>query len=489
MRITTHSLVFRTVARQRQANTERLTLKQRRFLMVFTLLLFIVFSPSKALGQVTALLLIGALLAYVQVSLANHLIKLVALVVSLSGGIGFYALISADFSLLNYLLFCVTISSTFLLLWNFSSIISPHLLSAIVRRTGYVIVFESLYGVIQACVGAIRNGSFDVGNGDLVRGTINPSFQHIPSASNPIYAVLLSTLLFFIFGASRNRLNRSLVPVYLLGIVAWLLASVMHTIIFFMVAVALSLGLLLPVEQLLRPRSKRLRKARRWILVIGGVLLIAVLVILPRNVANIPTFFQETLDVGPNSHSEKARATYATFVQLPKTSPLQPVLGLGPGHYSSRASLIISGEYLDSSLSSIIPVYQTSATNRYIISLWRNFLKTRPNGGSTYFPFYSWLSLYGELGWGGVAAVVLLIVYYAVRLRAMASREFPRLHFALIVLMIYIALLGFQDNYWEITQAVCPSFLLFKLGYDYLRVEKTQRRKLLMSYPEGKFTQ
>ena len=46
------------------------------------------------------------------------------------------------------------------------------------------------------------------------------------------------------------------------------------------------------------------------------------------------------------------------------------------------------------------------------------------------------------------------------------------MHYGLLVLLIYIALLGFQDNYWEWSQAIFPAVLILRLGWLYLLNER-----------------
>jgi hypothetical protein len=46
-----------------------------------------------------------------------------------------------------------------------------------------------------------------------------------------------------------------------------------------------------------------------------------------------------------------------------------------------------------------------------------------------------------------------------------------------LILLFYLFFLGFQDNYWEYTQAIFPAFLVLKLGYCHLSL---QNKKLSM---------
>ncbi len=448
-----------------------ITRHQKRFLIIYVLALLSVFSPSKAIGQLSVLFFLFGFVFVAQVSIVNHLIKFSALVLLLSGMGIFYAIVAPDFFVVSYLVFLVTASSFALLLCNFTSIATPQLISYVAIVSIVMLGFQSCYGIIQAVVAAMQSGTFDISNGDFVRGTIDPSFQPVSSASNPIFAILISSLLIFTAGTERSRPPLWRVVIYGLILLVWLLASVMHTIFFFVIAAVLAL--VVSVRFVKRNRNHRRNSGLFWGF-LGSIIFVVgmVPIVLPRNFVDIPIYITLTVNIGAHAHSEKARATYNTVVLLPDTVPFQPIIGLGPGHYSSRASLIMSGEYIQQSSLSFLPDYRTQASERFILPLWRSFLVSRPGGGSTYHPFYSWLSLYGEFGLLGMVIIGIVVGWLVLRLRYLVSQEFPFLHLAMLVLLFYLGLLGFQDNYWEFTQAVFPAFLLFKLSYDYLRVER-----------------
>lgn len=443
-----------------------LSKRERRFVHVFVLTLAICFSPWKALAFVAPFVFITGLIFYARISPINHLLKYAMALFSFAGVSSCYFLIMPDVNLFNALLFLVTSGSFLVLLYDLRSVATVALLRRLSIVALVFILVESLLGMVQGVVGALRRGSFDIGSGDIVRGTIDPLATAPPAASNAMFAVLLSTLLILLFASSPARLSPVRIAALAIGLVAWVLASVMHTLFFFAVAAALSLALVqrlaLPVRWLRRRSSGFSTLA---VLLICGGLFAALL--LPNNLQLTPYLFRLTFEFGPNSPSEKTRATYNTLFRLPQDAPLQPLIGLGPGQYSSRASLIRSGEYLMGGRLPL-PNHVHPLTDRYILSEWRFFLNTRPNGGSTFFPFYSWLSIYGEFGWFGVAAVVGLIVTALHTFRRARSVEFPRLHLAMTILLLYVALLGFQDNYWEIAQAILPAFLILRFGYSYL---------------------
>lgn len=450
---------------------------ERRFLILYIVALLMVFSPSKALGQLSALLFIAGLIVFVRIRTLRHMFVFWLFgLVYIGLGIA-YLLFMPGFLIVNYALVLVTTSALLILLCDFSTVATPWLLRKVGLCSLGMISFQAMYGFIQAAVAFTQTGSLDLANGDFVRGTIEPGFDFIPSASNPIYAILLSVLLLMSFALTSGRPSPINFILYMLVAIAWVLASVMHTILFFLAAVVATVIIwkLIPGPRSVLKTSQLLQGLSFATI----LLLVAVLVplLLPQNFSTIPVYLERTLDISPLAASEKARATFYTLYVLPEDRPIQPWIGLGPGQYSSRASLMLSGEYLRDNPLRFLGRHVSPETDRYILELWRQFLAFRPNGGSTYFPFYSWLSVYGELGMIGISLTLSAIGTFVLTFRRRVSAVFPRLPFALTVLILYLALLGLQDNYWEFTQAMLPALILLKLGYDYLNNEHNAQRQ------------
>jgi hypothetical protein len=444
-------------------------------------MLLIAFSPSKALGQISTFIFLAGLIFYVQLKPQRHILiyTIAALLYTFIGLL--YLTIMSEFSLVNHFLFLVTASSPLILLYDLKPIASPKLMRTLSKRTLLFLALEGLYGITQAIVGSYRTGSFDIDNGDVVRGTIEPSFVPATSGGNAIFAILISTLFMFTLSVSRKgvpsfplrlRLTRTRrLSIRWIGLcfggvilVSWVLASVLHTIIYAALAVVLTLPFL--ITQVIPKRT--LRQAFSIILVtivLGGLTVL----VLPRNISHLPIFLKYNFSISENSYSEKARATYYTFCRLPKQIPLQPIVGLGPGQYSSRASLIRSGEYLRVSIP--ISAYVNPWAERYILRLLLPF-KRGIKSGSSLFPHYSWLTAYGETGLLGFCAIILLILKAILDFRKLRSYRFPKMHWVMLILVIYIALLGLQDNYWEFTQAIFPAFLILALCHAYLEWER-----------------
>lgn len=446
--------------------------KEKRFVILFFTSLLISFSPSKALGQFVAVFFLLGMIFFVQVKPQHNLLRYI-LVASFYGLLStIYYFLVPEFSFLNYFVFFVTFSSILILFYDFGAFLNPSLLRKLSKGILVIIFFEALYGIAQGLFSAITTRSLDIGNGDVVRGTIEPGFRAAGLGGNVMFAILISALLIFVLAASGLRFSLFRMIVYGTVLLSWVIASVLHTILFFGCAILLAV-IVVKVPKHGRAIIRRLSKFRVYLLAILVLLAVLLPIFLPNNLETVPRFLSFTFDIQENAYSEKARSTFFALFRLPEEAPLQPLIGLGPGQYSSRASLIMSGQYLQGT-SLPLPHYASALTEKYILALW-NSVKQRPGMGSSYFPFYSWLSLYTEMGIIGILAALLILVNLTLNIRRWNSVEFPGLSIAMLTLLFYIAFLGIQDNYWEFTQAIFPAFLSLSIGYNYLRSEKRIR--------------
>ena len=451
---------------------------ERRFLRLYVVSLIICFSPSKAAGALVAWFFLTGMVLYVRHRSAAHLAKF-CVFLGVYTAVGVLYWISYDiFSFGNHFLFLISASSVLILLYDLREFATPPVLIKMAGYTAVVLMVEAGYGILQGAVGFLVRGTFDGGTGDFVRGTIELNLlSHAGTGSNQMFAILMSTLLLFVVAATPVRAVRWKRWPIAVAWLAWLQASVMHTIVY----LAAAIGVAGVGETFFPMRRRVLGKQRgRWktrLKLIGALVITAglVAVVLPRNLATLPRYARDTLLISESGVSEKAVATYNTIFRLRQDEPLQPVLGLGPGQYSSRAALIRSGEYLSANVP--IPFYANRYTKAYILSLWDSFFERHPQGGSTYFPFYSWLSVYGEMGIVGVLAVFALLVITAWRILRHRSPIFRSLSLVMLVLLIYVGILGLHDNYWEWTQAIFPTFLILHLSMQYLAREREAYRR------------
>jgi hypothetical protein len=436
--------------------------------ILFVLTLVICFSPIKALAQFAPLICIAGLIFYARIAPVWNLKRYaVVLIVFLAVAL-MHALIVREFSFINTLVFLLTSSAVLILFYDFRSTANARVLARLSRITLGFLLIEAIIGLAQGVQSAVQNQSFDLGSGDAVQGTVGLISTGDPLANNAIFAILVSSLLVFVIGTTQpEHLRRRSARLFFIALV-WLLASVLHTVIFLASGVVLAWLARRLLQRRQHPSSGSLRISKRTLTLVTALALLALFLVsaFPTNIANAVPFFNLTLTIAEDSPSEKARATYNSIVLLPGNEPLQPLIGVGFGQYSSRAALMLSGEYLSVGLP--LPPFVTRNSEDFILSVFREFLATRPDGGSTFHPFYSWLSLYGEAGILGFAIVVIVIVRAVARIGRSGEIMLRFLPFTTCALIFYVAGLGLQDNYWEFTQAIFPAFLCIALGYRYL---------------------
>lgn len=439
--------------------------KPTRLVWLYLTALAVSFSPLESLALLLPILTIVGLVFFVQLRPKHH-IKIYTIIfgIYLMIGVLYKIAYSEEFSYVNYLFFGITSSSFLIMLYDFRLVADSNLMNRLAQVTFYFLIVQSLIGFIQVMNGFASTGTFDTATGDFVQGTLTPWIL-VPRSdgSNQTYAILVSSLLLYLLGCHRK--NRGLIWIGVI-VTAWVFASVMHTIIFLVISL-LTVVMLSLLRHDTRVLSSMMKRRILMFVAISGILVIGTLfILLPKNISTIEPFLKLTLDYGPNALSPKTIATYNTLEMLPKEKPLVMIWGLGPGQYSSRASLILSGEYLQNNIP--LPTHINPYAQEFILNLWIP-LRDLPGNmrSSTLFPYYSWLSLYGETGLFGL--ILLLAVGHRVFRVLWRTRflDFPYLGFSMVTLLLYLALLGVQDNYWEWTPAVFPCFFLLKLTYSY----------------------
>lgn len=438
------------------------TAKQTRFLIVYLLGLAMAFSPSKALGQIAPLIVMFLLIFFVQVRPKMHLRRFTLVLAGYLALGAFYSRWLTDFNLIGYLLFLVTASALLFLFFDFSTLVEPNFMRRLGHWTLPIILLQSIYGIIQFILSVAALG-FVPTIGDAVWGTLAPPLDRRYAGTSPFFIILISTLAIFVVGVTP-RLTWS--RVYALTVVAlcWMVAELLHSVVYFAAALAMTaLVLYLFGKRGARSRHRGVFVAVVFLLVLFG----AGFLLHGNNYSRIVGVVSSVTDYGPEAKFRKLRAVYFTLERVPEEEPRQPWFGLGPGQYSSRAALMLTGDYL-ARASFPLPDYMSPLTERYIMPL---FYRTN---SSTHSPASSWIALYGETGWTGVAILLLLMLWASWHFARNPSPLFPRLNFAMLTLMFYMFFMGIQNVYWEYTQAIFPMMLLFKLGYDYVTVE--QRR-------------
>ena len=336
-----------------------------------------------------------------------------------------------------------------------SLVAGSELYSRMARVTGWVVLGEALLGFVQALYGYRQTGSFDLANGDYVEGTIHPQLAPELSLSNPMFAVNIAFMLIALFPRAAARKRELLF--LLSAVVVLILASVVHVLIF--LAAALGAAYLL-----YRPR------VGRWPVAIGaalGMFTIGWLAwsLLRTNLGHLPVFAQLMLA----GEYPRAVVVERVVTEAPREYPFMPLVGLGAGQFGSRAGLIATGMYFGGPLNPrplpLVPTGMSEPFRTYALDQWLA-AASNPAFGSTHQPFFSWLSVYTEFGVVVFCGLLLFVMAALVRVKVAARQDRCRLQaMALGAGVIFLFLLGLQENYWEVPQAILLGLMFLKVLY------------------------
>ena len=444
--------------------TRRLTRTQQAYLWSFILAVFLCWSPFNVLGYlapllVTAVYLILAPSNRATIGIITFILIWFLLTMLHSFQPGFYVWSAPVWLLTNsmwaLILFTPTRPLASWLLWD--------RLLAIVAR---VVFIEAIWGLTQAVFGTLETGKLAGSTGDYVEGTIHPSLHPELAFSNPIFATNMALLLIIMIPAVVYE-RKWRVP-FVLGLCALVLASVVHVL--FLLAVAVGIAILLYYP--------------KWLASYRGLLLLAALTIAVLMIAVIidtgAQRFRRLTELTLNSSTPRALVLHRVAKDLPKDYPLAPLVGLGPGQFSSRAGLITTGLFFGGADNPrtlpLLPAGMSDAFDKYVLDLWLDG-PSIANSSSTR-AWFGWLSVYVEWGALGILACITLALYLLLSVRKRNPGTFYRIHATVFGTgVLFILLLGVQENYWEVAQAILLGSMLLKVLYANLTGTRRMLKK------------
>lgn len=463
---------------QGRATQPALTNTQRAYYGAFALSVVICWSPWKALAYLAPVLAVIWFVwaTHSRVARRRALIWAVGWVVV----IVIHRVMSAGFDLAPAILSILTYGTLFaVFVIPTEGLASGKLLGRMLRLVAIVVLIEATVGIAQGVAGALRQGNFDLANGDVVQGTIYPALDSSQTFANPMFASNMAFMLIGLFPVVAQ--SRKWKWTMILGIAAFLLASVMHAI-FFLAAAAIT-GYVL-----CRPRLG-MAKSKKFLVFILCAFPAATYFLLSGNISTLGGITRQALV----EQSPRAIVLANSVTILPERFPLMLLIGLGPGQFSSNAALLASGTYFgggDKSLPLIRP--QSSPAFDDFLSDLVVLARDPTYGGSiTVEPFFSWLSVYTEFGLPCLIAIVCWVIAILIRVRRIALKKEQRLLGAAVIAgIVFFVLLGSQADYWEVPQAVLVGALLTKALYAALvGIGKSQHeaasRKKLETNPQS----
>ena len=427
--------------------------------VIFTLFLIAELSPVKVLGYIAPLIFI----LYSATSLTSVMyFRFVAINIAYLILITVHFLLIPDFSIQNSVIEYITLSA----FWPFVLMPRTFLSTGFVKWLDSllpkVILFEGIYGIAQGLFGFLTTGSFTGDNGDRVAGTVKPSFYGGADFSNAIFVINMICLSILVIPRIKSVRMRWLTII--ISLASIILASVVHAYIFLFIAVVVAL-----LINLVRvARNKRI-----MLFVLGGVIASALAVSILFTNFELITVYGGRFSAGD---SPRAAIIDRTFNVIPSNYPMQPYIGLGPGQFISRAALIGTGLYFGGPLNPVnVPLvtpYVSDLMQKYFMDLWIQAAVTTYYG-STDQPFLSWLAIWAEYGLIGVICAVIFVVKILQRIMTHKYREVLQTTL-LIVAVLFIFLLGSQENYWEVPQAIFLGCFLISLFMRYTVIGHTE---------------
>jgi hypothetical protein len=370
------------------------------------------------------------------------------------------ALLNKDFVFQNSILAVLTYSSFLLFLMLPSKqLAGKELLRKMLKLNLIVISVEIFWGFMQGLLSFLKKGSFDLSAGDAVDGTIHPALSSASDFSNVMFTANLIFSLIFILPFFQDLKTRQKALVILGGFVV-IMASVMHLILFS--AAALLACYIFFQPNYFKWNFKRIFAA----VVVVGLPVLFVVNFMAANFSLI-SFYVKRIALGDNP---KSQVVIRLFTEAAEEYPQLHITGLGPGQFSSRASLIGSGMYFGSPKAPkkllFLDPSPTEPFKEHILDLWLWVTNLPYAAGSTRAPFSSWISFYSEFG--GVTFVILLltVLFLLIKVKVISSKkERGKMAFALGTGIVLLFLMGAQENYWEVPQAIMIGLLFIKVLY------------------------
>jgi len=429
--------------------------------IAFLVALVLCWSPSKLLAYFAPW--IGILVMLLFTRSKQILIRLLLIFTIWMIILPIYAIITPGFVWHSALLSLFTYGTfIFVLTIPTKPLADKSLFDKILVTARWVLLFESIWGIVQGVVGFMRSGTFDRGNGDVVTGTIRLSFDNANDFSNPMFATNIVLLITFLVPSSLQENKSKLLLI--LGCIALVLASVVHAIVYPVISLLVTILIFSPTFMYKYSRGAMV------IILILSFILVSFFTLAPHNFSRLIPYVQRVFIDRDNSRSQVVENIITEGIYR---YPWLAFIGIGPGQFSSRAGLIGTGLYFGGPITPtpipFLPQGMSEPFERYVIDLWIEAVTNPANASSTFQPFFSWLSIFVEGGMLLTGFVFLTIIGLFWRVWRNSRPVSFRLHgMMLCTSILFILMIGLQENYWEVPQAIFVGAMLIKVSYSYL---------------------
>lgn len=444
-----------------RSQTSKLTKIQRAYLFAFAVSVIICWSPNKLLPYLAPL----AMVVWVIISVPKKIFLWNTVIFGFMWI--FWICISAffnhDFIFQNAMLAILTYSSFYpIFIIPSKHLASERLLKRMAQILLFVVAIQSLIGAVQVVYGFSKTGRFDVNNGDYIEGTISLALGNQTGFETPMFATNMAFALITLMPFLLIYKKKLWILIFLFGTIILVLASVVHILLFLLVALAISFF----IYKIKLSLFFRLGTSTIIIAFTFCLMLVLMVTFLPQNLSKISVHFDRVR----NLSNPKSILVYRLFTSVPQEYPFFPLVGIGPGQFSSRASLIASGYYLGGIENPRpVPYLEPTVSHAlevFVLDLWRRLIGWPGSAGATMRPFSSWISSYSEFGIFGVLLVIGIFTMLLIKVKKRTKSWITRnLAFSFGTGLTLIFLLGIQENYWEIPQAIFIGCLSLQVIY------------------------
>ncbi|MBF0117432.1 MAG: hypothetical protein HQK79_01235 [Desulfobacterales bacterium] len=430
---------------------------QKAYYQAFLFSLLVCLSPFKGLAYITPFLsLAWIILKKPDSQIFNNIFKWFCLSIFL---IFIHAPFIDNFAFGSSIISIITYGS-----FAFIAIIPARLISSeiLFERMLFwiknIFLIEAFIGISQALYSYSMSGTFDLSNGDAVQGTIHITPAYEPSFSNPMFT---ANMVFLMIAILPSFILKNKAKIHcIVGSIAIILASVIHILIIFVFSFILS--------QVIYKFG--LMRQKIFLTISFLFLCVISISLLESNFANLPNYIENMF----KGEYPRSKMVIKVFHDIPKRYPLMPLIGFGPGQFSSRAGLIGTGMYLGGGETArnlpLFPNEMSKPFEEEFLDMWLFTTLAQGQGyGSTHQPHFSFLSVYTEFG-----AIFLFLIFLRVSVIILKIKKntdlikrFDRQIFStsLTTGIFFVFFLGIQENYWEITQAIFPGLMILKILY------------------------
>lgn len=332
---------------------------------------------------------------------------------------------------------------------------------------GTILIAQSVIGLLQSFTSAliISDLSFDGANGDFVKGTIQLIPQYSEDFGNVMFATNIVGLILIYFQKYLSTKSIKDISIILLGLLVLILASVVHLLIVFIVALVLT-------TLIFMIKNRYLMRNLSYIFITPIILILIFRITQPNNFSLLKQYGEKIISL----ENKKAKITERVFTEALQKYPKIWFIGMGPGQFSSRAALIATGYYFGGTeRPKQLPRFLVGTStyiDNYLLDLWLMLSDDEKKYGVSIMekPYYTWLSVFTEFGL--IFTVTICFLIYKFVLKIIRSSELSEksnknyaTQFTKIFIILFLIGICFFENYIEIAQSTFFLLLLLKINY------------------------